>query len=76
VLPGGLADALSARYTREVPLAPDPVIDAYRKDVDLTLLRENLKFSPEERIVRLMALQRAAEALRAAGEALRGSRDP
>jgi hypothetical protein len=52
------------------------VIDAYRKDVDLTLLRENLKFSPEERIVRLMALQRAAEALRAAGEALRGSREP
>lgn len=27
----------------------DPVIEAYKKDVDRTLLRENLKLTPEER---------------------------
>lgn len=48
-------------------LAPDPVIEAYKKDVDRTLLRENLKRSPDERLQNLVALQRlAAEARRAA----------
>lgn len=28
----------------------DPVIEAYKKDVDRTLLRENLKLTVEERI--------------------------
>ena len=28
----------------------DPVVDAYRKDVDVTLLRENLQLSVEERL--------------------------
>jgi hypothetical protein len=28
----------------------DPVIEAYKKDVDRTLLRENLKLSVEQRI--------------------------
>ncbi len=35
------------------PLSPadvfDPVIEAYKKDVDRTILRENLKLSPQER---------------------------
>lgn len=48
-------------------IEPDPVIEAYKKDVDRTLLRENLKRSPEERIRNAMALQRAAEELRKAG---------
>jgi hypothetical protein len=30
-------------------LVPDPVIEAYKEDVDRTLLRENLKRSVEER---------------------------
>jgi hypothetical protein len=48
-------------------IEPDPVIEAYKKDIDRTLLRENLKRSPEERIRNAMALQRAAEELRKAG---------
>ena len=28
----------------------DPVIEAYKRDVDRTLLRENLKLTPTERI--------------------------
>jgi hypothetical protein len=48
----------------------DPVIDAYKKDVDRTLLRENLKRSVEERLRDLMRLQRfAAEWRRAAKRA-------
>ena len=50
---------------REVP--PDPVIEAYKKGIDRTLLIENLRRSPEERLLNLMALQRFAEELRRAG---------
>lgn len=48
-------------------MIPDPVIEAYKKHVDRTLLRENLKRTVEERIRRLMELQRFAEELRRAG---------
>ena len=33
---------------------PDPVIEAYKKDIDRTLLRENLKLSHEKRLRQLM----------------------
>jgi hypothetical protein len=46
---------------------PDPVIDAYLKHVDRTLIRENLKLTPEQRLRKLMALQRFAEELKRAG---------
>jgi hypothetical protein len=56
------------------PFEPDPVIEAYKKDIDRTLIRENLKRTPEERLLRLMQLQRFAEELRAAGRRLRQQR--
>jgi hypothetical protein len=40
---------------------PDPVIEAYKKDIDRTLLRENLRRTVEERLRDLMRLQRFAE---------------
>jgi hypothetical protein len=46
---------------------PDPVIDAYLKDVDRTLIRENLKLTPDQRLRKLMALQQFAEELKRAG---------
>ena len=49
------------------PLERDPVIEAYKKDVDRTILRENLKLSVEERLRALVNLQRAARELRRAG---------
>ena len=52
-------------------LPRDPVMEAYKKDVERTLLRENLRRSPEERVRNLMALQRAAEELRRAGREAR-----
>jgi len=54
------------------PLEPDPVIEAYKRDVDRTLLRENLKRSVEKRIEALMQLQALAEELRQAGRRLSG----
>ncbi len=45
----------------------DPVIEAYKRDVDRTLIRENLRLTVEERFERLMRLQEFAEELRRAG---------
>ena len=52
-------------------LTPDPVIEAYKKDVDRTLIRRNLQLTVEERFLQLMDHQRFAEELRAAGRRLR-----
>lgn len=41
------------RFAEAAPLPPDPVIEAYKKDVDRTLLRENLRLTIEERLIRL-----------------------
>jgi hypothetical protein len=48
-----------------VSLDPSPAIEAYKKDVDRTLLRENLRLSPAERVRKMMAALRFAEAVRA-----------
>ena len=58
---------MSAGDDAPVPLDLDPVIEAYKKDVDRTLLRENLKRTVEERLRDLMRLQRFAEEWRRAG---------
>ena len=39
---------------------PDPVIEAYKRDIDRTLLRQNLKRTVAERLANLVALQRLA----------------
>lgn len=57
---------------RSTVFPPDPVIEAYKKDIDVTLLRENLKRTPEERLLRLIELQKFAEELRRAGRAAGG----
>lgn len=59
-------------FTR--PLEPDPVIEAYKRDIDKTLIRENLKLTPEQRLLTLMELQRNAEELRRAGERMRAKK--
>jgi hypothetical protein len=45
----------------------DPVVEAYKKDIDQSLLRENLRRTVDERLRNLQNLAEAAEALRAAG---------
>jgi hypothetical protein len=59
---------------QDVSLEPDPVIEAYKKDVDRTLIRENLKLTVEQRIEDLMRLQEFVEELQRAGRELRRPR--
>ena len=53
-----------------VPPANDSMIDAYRRDIDRGLLRENLKLTPEQRVRRLAAFLKFLEELRRAGRSL------
>ena len=53
------------------PRDHDPVIEAYKKDVDRTLIRESLRLTVTERFERLMELQRFAEEMRRAGREAR-----
>jgi hypothetical protein len=58
-----------------VELAPpdycDPVIEAYKKDVDRTLLRENLKLTVEERFRKFERFMEYVHELREAGRKAR-----
>jgi len=49
----------------------DPVVEAYKKDLDRTLIRENLKLSVEERFRKAQELARFADELRRAGRQAR-----
>lgn len=49
-----------------IEIEPDPVIEAFKKDIDRTLLRANLKLSPEDRLRKMHAALRGALALREA----------
>ena len=53
----------------------DPVIEAYKRDIDRTLIRENLKLTVTQRFENAMALQRFADELRRAGRAARRPND-
>ena len=55
-------------------IRPDPVIELYKKDIDRTLLRENLKLTVQKRFENLMALQRFTAELQSAGHRLRHPR--
>lgn len=63
------------RYTPSMilHLEPDPVIEAYKRDIDLTLVRESLRLTVQQRVDRLLALQKAAEEFRKAGRKLRST---
>jgi hypothetical protein len=45
----------------------DPVVKAYMRDVDRTLLRENLKLTPGERLEKFARFSSFAASLRRAG---------
>ena len=54
-----------------VVLEPDPVIEAYKKDVDRTLLRENLKLTVDERFRKFESFMEYVDELREAGRRAR-----
>lgn len=56
------------------PLSPaefDRLVEELKKDVDRTLIRENLKLTVEERLLKLMSHQRFVDELQRAGRELR-----
>ncbi len=55
-------------------LERDPVIEAYKRDIDITLVRKSLTLTVQERVDRLVDLQRAAEEFKEAGRQLRARR--
>jgi hypothetical protein len=54
----------------------DPVIEAYKKDIDRTLVRENLELPVEERLRHFNKLQQLSEELRRAGRERRSAALP
>ena len=55
------------RESDERVLDPDPVIEVYKRDVDRTLIREQLRRTIDERVRRMIAALRLATELRTAG---------
>lgn len=45
-------------------IEPDPVVEVFKRDIDRTLLRENLKLTPEERLRKMQSAARSVLALR------------
>jgi hypothetical protein len=64
---------MSGEANREPPMK-DPVVEAYKKGIDRTLIRENLKLSVEDRFRKAMALARFADEMRRAGRDARARR--
>jgi hypothetical protein len=66
---------VGTRLSSTVSLEPDPLIEAFKRDIDRTLLRQNLARTVEERLRNLIELQRfARELVRAGREASDGRR--
>ena len=55
-MPSAPLDSLAA-------LPPDPVIEAYKAGIDRSLLRDALRLSPTERVMRLQQAVRTIRAL-------------
>jgi len=68
--------AAAAGYDIKISLVPrpqaDPVVERYKRDVDRTLLRENLKKSVDQRLRSLVELQEVATEVRRAGRRGKG----
>lgn len=53
-----------SRKTDQTPLPPDPVIEAYKKNVDRTLIRENLRLTPDQRVRKMLRIREALDEIR------------
>ena len=61
-------------FDLDAPLEPDPVIEAYKKHVDRTLLRENLKLTVQQRVDKHERALRVMDEARRAGREARKNR--
>lgn len=50
--------------TTDVPLQPDPVIEAYKKDIDRGMLVNNLRRTVDERLRELLRMEAFMDELR------------
>lgn len=68
----------AAGFTVGMELVPrvtaDPIVEAFKRDIDRSLLRRNLEKTPDERIRSLQALAQFAGEARRAGRAVRKTR--
>jgi hypothetical protein len=64
---------MSTKHSASEPTV-DPVIEAYKSGIDVTLIRENLRRTPEERLLALQQLQSFAQELRRGGREMRNRR--
>lgn len=67
--PQAASEALELSDAIDVPTPADvfdPVIEVYKRDVDRTILRENLKLSPQERSQKFVSFMRSIWKLREA----------
>ena len=55
-------------------LTKDPVTEAYKSGIDVTLIRENLRRTPEESMLALQQLQSSAQELRRGGREMSNRR--
>lgn len=62
---------IESAVNEKPPLPKDPMIEAYKKDVDVTLLLENLKRTPQERLERMISMSRLTEEMQRAMKARR-----
>lgn len=68
-----MIDGSDKKADSEPTSSLDAVIEVYMKDVDRTLLRENLKLTVQQRFEKFESFMRFAEELQAAGRRGRGS---
>ncbi len=57
----GMADGT---HLQRLSSAPDAVIEAYKKDVDRSLIRENLRLTPDARVRKMIAVLGFVEEVR------------
>jgi hypothetical protein len=63
---------MTRRGRERAEFPADPVVAEYRRHLDLSLIRKNLRLTPEERFRQLMELQRFARELQRAGREAAG----
>ena len=62
-LQSGYTERMAQQTAPSITVPPDPVIEAYKKDIDRGLLRNNLRRTVEERLLELMRMQRFVDEL-------------
>jgi len=67
-------EAVRRELGQHAPRPSDGLVEAYKKDLDRSLIRENLRRTPEERVRNLAKLQCFAGELERAGRRLRDDR--